>query len=227
MEYALLDWDNTLRKGFTLFSWIDYLIDNEIIGNVVRKEIDFYINEYKKKRISHDQLAMVACEIFSMAIKGMDRLELKQQIQNYLYKDDMDLFTFTSEIFDILNAYKIRPIIISGAPKAILEEYQIKFNIYKIYAFVAEEKDGKFTGKVLYNYGYNKGLKVEEICKEIGKVPRIAFGDSISDFEMLNKAEKSVIVCKEEKDSEFYADGKIETNMTAQEVKKLLIKILD
>ena len=57
MDYALLDWDNTLRQGYTLFSWIDYLIEVGTVGSVVREEIDYYIEEYLKDKISHDQLA--------------------------------------------------------------------------------------------------------------------------------------------------------------------------
>ena len=57
MDYALLDWDNTLRQGYTLFSWIDYLIEVGTVGSVVREEIDYYIEEYLKDKISHDQIA--------------------------------------------------------------------------------------------------------------------------------------------------------------------------
>ena len=50
MDYALLDWDNTLRKGYTLFTWMDYLIDIGVLESVVREEVDYYIEEYKRKK---------------------------------------------------------------------------------------------------------------------------------------------------------------------------------
>lgn len=104
-----------------------------------------------------------------------------------------------------LNSNRIRPIIVSGAPRDILDKYRI--NIYKIYGLVAEEENDRFSAKVLHNYQNNKNIKVEEICKEMGKKPKIAFGDSASDFEMLTKAEKSIIVCKKGKHPKFKADG--------------------
>lgn len=172
MDYALLDWDNTLRKGYTLFTWMDYLIDIGIVESVVRQEVDYYIEEYKKEKISHDQLAKNACDVFAKSIKGMKKSILERQIKDYMCEDSTKLYGFTQEIFDVLNEYKILPIIVSGAPSDILERYHMKFNIYKIYGFVAEVKNDIFSGKVSYNYGYNKSLKVEEICKKWGKYLR-------------------------------------------------------
>ena len=226
MDYALLDWDNTLRQGYTLFSWIDYLIEVGTVGSVVREEIDYYIEEYLKDKISHDQLARDACDVFAKSIKGMKRSILEQQIKEYMREDKAKLYGFTQEIFDVLNENRILPIIVSGAPRDILDNYRIKFNIYKIYGFVAEEDNDRFSGKVLHNYGYNKNLKVEEICKEMGKKPKIAFGDSVSDFEMLSKAEKSIIVCENRKHPKFKADGTIEHNMSSVEVRRLLKQVL-
>lgn len=74
MDYALLDWDNTLRKGYTLFTWMDYLIDIGIVESVVRQEVDYYIEEYKKEKISHDQLAKNACRCFCKIYKGHEEI---------------------------------------------------------------------------------------------------------------------------------------------------------
>ena len=226
MDYAFLDWDNTLRKGYTLFTWMDYLINIGTIESVVRQEVDYYIEEYKKENLSHDQLAKDACDVFAKSIKGMKKSILERQIRDYMYEDSTKLFRFTQEIFDVLNENKILPIIVSGAPSDILERYRMKFNLYEIYGFVAEVENDRFSGKVSCNYGYNKSLKVEEICKKMGRIPKIAFGDSISDFEMLNKAEKSIIVRENERYSKFKVDGIIKQDMTPLEVRQLLSECL-
>ncbi len=62
-------------------------------------------------------------------------------------EDKAKLYGFTQEIFDVLNENRILPIIVSGAPRDILDNYRIKFNIYKIYGFVAEEDNDRFSGK--------------------------------------------------------------------------------
>ena len=48
MDYALLDWDNTLRKGYTLFSLIDFLVKREFIEEKINVEIFQLIESYKK-----------------------------------------------------------------------------------------------------------------------------------------------------------------------------------
>lgn len=226
MDYALLDWDNTLRKGYTLFTWMDYLINIGIIESEVRKEVDYHIEKYKKAEISHDQLARDAGKIFAKSIKGIRKSILEQKIQAYMCEDSSKLYGFTQEIFEVLNENKVLPIIVSGAPSDILENYLIQFNIYKIYGFVAEVENDRFSGKVLYNYGYDKSLKIEEICKKMGRLPKISFGDSASDFGMLEIAEKSIIVCKNERDSKFKADGIIKQDMSPLEVRQLLTGML-
>ena len=226
MKYALLDWDNTLRKGYTLFSWIDYLIGKGIIKSGVREEIGYLIQEYQNDNISHDQLAKEACYVYAQSIKGISRFFLNQQVRKYMSEDEAKLFRFTKEIFNLLKQYRIQPIIISGAPEDVINNYRVALNINKIYGFATEENNGIFTGNVLYNYGYNKNKKVEEICNEFGNEPKIAFGDSVSDFEMLNRANKSIIVCKDGKKPNYHADGIIEHNMSSEDIRQVLIPML-
>lgn len=221
MDYALLDWDNTLRRGYTLFTWMDYLIDIGTIKSIVREEINIYQEEYKKGIISHDQLAKYTCDIFSESIKGIKKSTLLKEIQSYMRIDNSKLFSFTREIFNMLNEKNILPIIVSGAPSMILTQYCIEFKIYKIFAFVPAVDQNIFTGKVLYNYGYNKGLAVKKICEEMGKLPRFAFGDSVSDYEMLRKAKTSILVCKNTKEVKFNADGIIKHDMSPLAVRNL------
>ena len=144
MDYALLDWDNTLREGYTLFTWMDYLINIGIIECEVRKKVDYYIEKYKKAEISHDQLARDAGIIFAKSIKGIKKSILEQKMKAYMHEDNSQIYGFTKEIFEVLNENRVVPIIVSGAPSDILENYRRQFNIYKIYGFVAEVENDNF-----------------------------------------------------------------------------------
>jgi phosphoserine phosphatase len=227
MDYALLDWDNTLRKGYTLFSWIDYLINIGTISSTVRNEIDYYISQYDTQKISHDQLAEYTCEVFAKSLKGLNKNSLEKQIQDYMFEDNLQIYEFTQEIFNVLNYNNILPIVVSGAPSEILEKYRIRFNLYQIYGFVAGVENNIYSGKVKSNYGYNKSEKVDVICNEMGGEPIIAFGDSVSDFSMLSRSKKSVIVCKKKKIPQFNSDGIIELGMSPFEVKSIITELLN
>lgn len=227
MEYALLDWDNTLRRNYTLFSWIDFLIREGTINERVQEKIDVYLKRYSAGKLTHDNLAQKCCDVFSAELKGMDKKIIDRMMMRYMSEDKEHIFPFTESIFYILNKHNIKPIIVSGAPLGIIQNYCDEFNIYKIYAFLPEEIEGRFTGKVHCNFGYDKRKQVEKICNEIGTIPRIAFGDSISDLEMLRMAQKSIIVCKNESQAAFKTDGIIEHNTTVEKVKLMIEEILN
>ena len=39
-QYAVFDWDNTVRDGFTLFDWIDYLVNRGVLTEEIQVAID-------------------------------------------------------------------------------------------------------------------------------------------------------------------------------------------
>lgn len=195
-SFALFDWDNTVRKGFTLFTWIDYLCDNNIISNDLRSEMNYIKTMYKKKRITHDQYAELACSLFAKKLAGTPTSALTQAIEKYIIQDKAFLINNISSIFDILFKKNIDVIILSGAPELILQQYQEDFHIKQIYAFKEDEISGVYSGKVSYNYGFDKQRTVNMLCKKYEANPLIAFGDSESDVPMLDKARHSFCVGK-------------------------------
>ena len=187
MKYAVLDWDNTIRKKFTLFSWMDFLYENEVINkNLVSQDIEFTQSQYALKEISHDDYARIACEIYAKAMSGIRKKDYDTLLHRYIEKDRKDIFVFSKSIFDYLYKSKIAPIIISGAPTNILNQYIDEFNIYKIYAFSEAFKKGICTGAVKYNYGVNKRKTLERLIRSYGYKPCIAFGDSSSDIPLFD-----------------------------------------
>ena len=75
---------------------------------------------------------------------------LEQQIGNYMCEDKTNYMDLHKKYLMYLNSNRIRPIIVSGAPRDILDKYRI--NIYKIYGLVAEEENDRFSAKELHNY---------------------------------------------------------------------------
>ena len=73
MAYAVFDWDNTIRKGFTLFSWMDFLYSEEILDTKVRITISGVQDQYMRKQINHDEYAKKACEIYSYSNKASEK----------------------------------------------------------------------------------------------------------------------------------------------------------
>ncbi len=186
MRYAVFDWDNTLRKGFTLFTWMDFLYSMNILEPDVRQKMGTIQKMYADGKISHDEYAELACALYSFEMKGMEKGMRRQLRDRYMVLDRRYIFSFAFSVFGALKKYHIKPIIISGAPDYIIAQYARLFNIYKIFAFSEDYSNGVCTGKVAYNHGMDKGRIIESLCSEYGEAPIIGFGDSSSDLPLFD-----------------------------------------
>lgn len=196
MEYAVFDWDNTIRKGFTLFSWMDFLYEEKFLDTKVRGCISCVQNQYTKKQINHDEYAKKSCETYSSAMKGVSEDIRNRLVKKYIQYDQQSLMPFSQSLFEYMNRYDIKPIIISGAPQYILEEYKNMFGLGDIFAFSEEYNKGLCTGKVAYNYGVDKRKTVKKLNKVFGMRPLIGFGDSYSDIPLFEMSEYAFCIVK-------------------------------
>lgn len=203
MKYALIDWDKTLRKDYTLFCWMDYLTENNIISKKYNINVKNLFDKYTAGNLTHEQLAEFACLEYSKSITNIDKQFLISISKEYLYTDKLHMYSFTPKLFDLLNKNNILPIIVSGAPLIIISHYFQDFKIKKVYAFDNDTLKGRYTGKIKYNYGYNKINIVKKIQKEMQNSPLLSIGDSESDFPMLNVAQYGFIINKQIKNKNY------------------------
>lgn len=188
MRYALLDWDNTLRKNYTLFCWIDYLAGHQIISSDKYKKINDILKKYENKTITHEQLAKMACEEYARAIQGIEEEYLFAVAKEFNELDKVNMYSFVPKLFDLLHRNCIKPIIVSGAPMVIISQYFNEYGIEEAYGFDCVVSNKKYVGSVKNNYGFNKLEVVKKIERKEGKIPYLAIGDSESDFPMLDCA---------------------------------------
>lgn len=184
----------TNRRGYTLFSWVEYLCTYNIIDSSLREELHLVAQQYNRSLITHDQYAYIVCTKYASALKGMNIQIIYNAIPNYLIFDRNYLFAEIGTVFDLLYTKEIDIIVISGAPSIILEKYKEEFHIKNIFAFKEQTCDGIFTGDVKYNYRFSKERKTIEIFEKYNEYPYLAFGDSESDKPMLNSAQNAFYI---------------------------------
>lgn len=185
MKYAIFDWDNTVRNGYTLFSWIDYLCQKRILNADLQRHIERLSFRYEAGYISHDMYAKQACFEYAEAIKGMNKTDLLSHLPSYMSTDRKNIFSFCKNVFQKLGELKIDIYIVSGAPSFIIEKYQKEFNIKKIFAFDVFSFNGRYTNVIKSNFGYNKKAAVRYLTAKYGEPPFVGFGDSESDISFL------------------------------------------
>jgi len=188
MNYAVIDWDNTLRQGFALFTWIEYLREHNIFDKKMDKMITSLLENHKSGKVSYKELSSIASRLYSEGIKGITPAELGLQVKNYLPIEEAHMYAFSEKIFNLLEAYDVKAVVVSGSPKIIINEYTERFNLDDIYALTTQEYSGKYTGEVEDTFGHDKGRAIDILVKKYGAMPLLALGDSIADLDLLHAA---------------------------------------
>lgn len=220
--YALFDWDNTVRQGYTLYSWTQYLCENSMVDDVIQADLDSIRQEYLKNMISHDQYAALACSAYAKSLSGIEIKQIRKILPDYMRFDAQYLFSWTGKLFDLLYSKGIDAIVISGAPSIILEQYTKQFKLKAIYAFKEQVLHDKFTGEVAYNFGFSKTQKVSELIEEYHSRPIIAFGDSSSDIPMLNSADYAIYIGEQPNSSYINIDSTCSDASILEKIESLL-----
>ena len=197
VRYALLDWDNTLRKGFTIISWTKYLCDQKVIREETYDKLLRQFKLHKAKEISYEQLATSTTEVYAQALVGVDFNSIENLAHNF-YLEDTDVFSYTNKLFDLFKKKKIESVIISGSPKIVLSQYVKRFGISEIYGMDIEVIDGRYTGVVKQDYGAEKVQIVKQICHNRHNTPLISFGDSATDDPLLKVAKYGYFLDRKE-----------------------------
>lgn len=228
----MFDWDNTIRKGFTLFSWLDFLYAEKALSTNVRRKMENVQNQYAAGKITHDDYAKIAGELYAEEMKGISVQSREKLVNKYMKYDCRDIYPFSEEIFSCMNRHDIKAVVISGAPKYILDRYTEKFSLYEIYAFSESFSEGFCNGKVAFNYGVNKKKTVQKLCETYGNRPIIGFGDSSSDIPLFDISTHPFCIVSNT-DSNIYKDkpfGKavnyVDYRITARQMRNLLEKTL-
>lgn len=194
MDYAVFDWDYTVREYYTLFKWIDYLCEQHVISQQIQLTLTAMQNRYDLGEITHDEYAVLSDAEYTKAIKGLSQKKLRDYLTDYQKIDERYFFPFTYDLFEMMADYDIAPIVISGAPLTILQQYKDRFHLHSIYAFEAETTNGYYTGKVKRNCGFNKEIIVQALIEKYDGPPLLGFGDSASDLPLLKAARHAVCI---------------------------------
>lgn len=203
MKYAVLDWDNTVRNGYTIFGFVEFLIKESVLPISVKQNIDEWDRKYRAGTITHDQYAEYACRDFANSLLGYSVSCIDELAQKYIDCDRFHLFPFAKTIFDFLHKHEIAPIIISGAPLCVLDKYKKELHIHDIFAFDLDTCRGEYTGLVGSNYGYNKEKIIAELVVKYGALPFMGFGDSSSDEPLILTARHGFLISNKLSDNLF------------------------
>ena len=192
--YAMLDWDNTLRRGATLFTWTDFLVRNGVLSQTVVEERKTLQARYRQGELSHDALSDECCRSYLRAVDGLAESSYRALIREYLPEDRQYIAPHTAVLMEWLRAHSIVPVIVSGSPHDIIVNYFEPFGVVRSFDFLMRITDGRLDGSFLSSGGHNKQAAVAACLEYFGESPVLSAGDSPSDLPMLQAARIPIVV---------------------------------
>lgn len=194
-EISLLDWDGTLRKGYTLFDWVNYLTNKKLLDNLVFNSLEKSLNEFQSGLLTYTDLVLNTADIYAKSVAGIDESDLAIEAEIFTLNDSK-LFPFVDNMMSFLHSKKIDIIVISGAPTLVLNAFSSQLKIDKVFGLDLEKTDNRiYNGNILNNHGLfdSKKKLVDKFITE-GRKIILGIGNSKSDIPLLEHARKSFII---------------------------------
>lgn len=190
---ALLDWDNTLRRGFTVIDWTSFLKSRNQYDEVIDKQISAAIGSYRRRQLTYAVLSELIGGLYSSGLAGQSISSIQKSAVDFVAEDQKNLFQFTPSFLALLADENIDACIVSGCPSEVLDAYSSVLTWHSYYGLETEHRNGYYTGRVAANRAdvAGKELVVSKIMGD-GRV-QLAAGDSASDLPLLERAQVKLI----------------------------------
>jgi HAD superfamily hydrolase (TIGR01490 family) len=197
MKLTIFDLDNTILKGDSDYSWIEFLINNNHVdGDFYRNKNDYFYDQYVEGKLDIHEYCEFALSTF--IVLGKEKAEKLLDI-------------FMKEIIEpMINIYILRilhkhyeaddTLLLASATNSILvNRIAARLEFKNIIGTDPEVKDGSITGKILGDpaIGDGKLKKVVSWMRDNGKLDfseTTFYSDSINDLPLLESVEKSIAV---------------------------------
>ena len=197
MKLTIFDLDNTILKGDSDYSWIEFLIiNNHVDGDFYRNKNDYFYDQYVEGKLDIHEYCEFALSTF--IVLGKEKAEKLLDI-------------FMNEIIEpMINIYILRilhkhyeagdTLLLASATNSILvNRIGARLEFKNIIGTDPEVKDGSITGKILGDpaIGDGKLKKVVSWMRDNRKLDfseTTFYSDSINDLPLLESVEKPIAV---------------------------------
>ena len=197
MKLTIFDLDNTILKGDSDYSWIEFLINNNHVdGDFYRNKNDYFYDQYVEGKLDIHEYCEFALSTF--IVLGKEKAEKLLDI-------------FMKEIIEpMINIYILRilhkhyeagdTLLLASATNSILvNRIGARLEFKNIIGTDPEVKDGSITGKILGDPAIGDG-KLKKVVSWMRGNEKLDFSettfysDSINDLPLLESVEKPIAV---------------------------------
>ena len=184
---AVLDWDGTLRKGYEILDWTNFLDENGKFHREAAVRQRELVSNYLAGRIPYAQAVFDVGVIYAEGVAGQKVGETMALAAQFA-KIDKAIFRFTPGFFEILRETNLKIILISNTPQVMLDEYGRRFGLTEVYGLQVDQKAGLWANRVIINPGLSE-VKRRIVAQLVGKYNIIlGMGDTHEDAPLLEAA---------------------------------------
>lgn len=193
-SFALFDIDNTIYQGYVIFGLAQAEVDVKLFPKEVLKQLYEDTNLYVQKKILYADYANQAMTHWAEGLVGKSYNEVLIHAKDFLRNNQKNFFNFfkvlTKRLADKHDLY-----LVTAEPEFVCQAIGNMFPITGSVASKFYVSDGRFTGmaRVLAT-SQDKGLAIDSMLASHTTDNSIAFGDSSSDVDMLERATYKICV---------------------------------
>lgn len=195
---AVLDWDGTLRRGYEIVDWTNFLDESGRFDHQTADRQRDLVSNYLAGAITYTQAVFDVAVIYAEGITGrkvQDTLTLAARFA----KSDDAIFDFTPALFDLLIRNDVKIVLISNTPQVLLEEYKKLFTLTEVHGLQIGEQAGSWMNQVIMNPGLSQVKKrvVADLAATYDIL--VGMGDTHEDAPLLESAKVRLFLKPENK----------------------------
>lgn len=202
---ALLDWDETLRRGITLFTWVEFLVKWNVFSPKQQALIESTRAQRVAGRLTYEQFAKQVSALYAVGLKGQMSRDINALGHRFVELDTHQVFPFVSSLLAVLKNCGITACVISGCPAVLLEHYTTKLQIESFHGLeIQEDKHGRYTGQIRNNPALVECKNSIATRLQTQYIVALAMGNTTSDIPLLRRARCAFVI--DGNPSDFPAD---------------------
>jgi phosphoserine phosphatase len=191
---ALMDWDNTIRRGWTIRDWARYLVGQDLLQDRTVSEVESVLERHAAGRCSYTVMADTVLQRFAEGLEGQSVDAVLAQAPSFIAGDRYRFYPFAEEALGELRARGLSLLVISGAPEEVLNAAATRYGFTEVRGSVFDVQNGAYVGTVKQNRATVRG-KRDAIAPLLGdRIAALAMGDSEADMPLLERAHLKVVV---------------------------------
>jgi phosphoserine phosphatase len=188
-QLVIFDLDRTIYNGSLGQDFIIHLASKQLISPKIISELSFALVEFETEIVSYEETVSTVLNYLSKELVGKDFKLINQEAQNFVATNHHKFYDYSLELPKLYPQFEF--IILSLEPEFLLKHVA---DMLKIKYFIGN----KFNHSSI-SFTSNTKIttdKIELFDKSEFKSSKIlaAFGDSESDFEILNRAQYKFII---------------------------------